>query len=223
MAMGLESFGQTAQKLARNPLGIIALFIVLVYGIAGLVFSSAAQHLQPAERSPLIWFLVSFPVAVLFSFLWLVARHHTKLYAPEDFKSEESFFRAMSPSEQRERIKEELREIEKEVEKTPNQAGLKAIPSRLFLAEDLVIREIEAEFDVKVQRNVSMTYSGTEEINDFGLDATFKSGNVNYAVEVKYSIHKDFGVRYDSLIRQLKTLLHKFDYFLNKGIFHRLH
>lgn len=33
----IKSFGQTAKGLARNPLGIIALFIVLVYGVAGLV------------------------------------------------------------------------------------------------------------------------------------------------------------------------------------------
>jgi hypothetical protein len=29
----VKSFGETAKGLARNPLGIIALFIVLVYGL----------------------------------------------------------------------------------------------------------------------------------------------------------------------------------------------
>ena len=33
----LRSFSDAAGKLSRNPLGIIALFIVLVYGMASLV------------------------------------------------------------------------------------------------------------------------------------------------------------------------------------------
>ncbi|HZZ68851.1 MAG TPA: hypothetical protein VFE18_11830, partial [Phenylobacterium sp.] len=32
----VENFGETAKGLARNPLGIIALFIVLVYAMAAL-------------------------------------------------------------------------------------------------------------------------------------------------------------------------------------------
>lgn len=37
MSDQITNFGNVAQKLARNPLGIIALFIVLVYGFAALV------------------------------------------------------------------------------------------------------------------------------------------------------------------------------------------
>ena len=38
----IDKFGSIAQRLARNPLGIIALFIVLVYGMAALVTTSSA-------------------------------------------------------------------------------------------------------------------------------------------------------------------------------------
>lgn len=34
MAKNLKSYGDTAKSLASNPLGIIALFIVMVYGFA---------------------------------------------------------------------------------------------------------------------------------------------------------------------------------------------
>ncbi|MEK7724350.1 MAG: hypothetical protein AAB336_08395 [Acidobacteriota bacterium] len=61
----IVEFGKTAQSLARNPLGIIALFIVLLYAIAGLVLGTSASSLQPSERLPLIWFIVVFPFAVL--------------------------------------------------------------------------------------------------------------------------------------------------------------
>ena len=43
MPSPLSEFGKIAQNLARNPLGIIALFIVLVYGIAGLVLGMRAS------------------------------------------------------------------------------------------------------------------------------------------------------------------------------------
>ena len=83
-------FGRTAKGLSRNPLGIIALFIVLVYGITALVLV-ASNQLQTYERSILIGFLVIFPFVVFSVFIWLVIHHHEKLYAPSDFKNEEIF------------------------------------------------------------------------------------------------------------------------------------
>lgn len=87
----INSFGAIARDLARNPLGIVALFIVLVYGFAALV--TGASPLSPSERLPLIWFLVSFPVLVLAVFGWLVSQHSDKLFAPSDFKNDEDFLR----------------------------------------------------------------------------------------------------------------------------------
>ena len=88
--MNVEEFGKTAGALARNPLGIIALFITLVYGLAVLV-TIVGSSLTPAERVPLVWFLILFPVLVLSSFVWLVAKHSAKLYAPADFREEANF------------------------------------------------------------------------------------------------------------------------------------
>jgi tetratricopeptide (TPR) repeat protein len=92
MAMkDLLSFGKIARSLARNPLGIIALFIALIYVIAALVFSISGSHLEAAQKLPLIYFLVIFPLIVFLGFLWLVANHSSKLYAPSDFRDDESF------------------------------------------------------------------------------------------------------------------------------------
>jgi CheY-like chemotaxis protein len=85
-----KSFGETAKSLARNPLGIIALFIVLVYGLASLVTAFAGSF-TPAERIPLIYFLITFPIMVLAVFAWLVSKHGGKLFAPSDFKDEENY------------------------------------------------------------------------------------------------------------------------------------
>src|SRR5437762_460764 len=85
-----KNFGETAKSLARNPLGIIALFIVLVYGFASLV-TAFAGALSPAERLPLVYFLIGCPILVLGVFAWLVSKHSGKLFAPSDFKNEENY------------------------------------------------------------------------------------------------------------------------------------
>ncbi len=60
----MQEFGRTARSLSQNPLGIIALFIVLVYGSACLVVVTGGS-LTSAERLPVIYFLVVFPFVVL--------------------------------------------------------------------------------------------------------------------------------------------------------------
>lgn len=86
----LREFGNIARGLARNPLGIIALFIVLVYGLASSV-TIFSGSMTPSERTPIIYFLVFFPILVLAVFAWLVSCHSEKLFAPSDFKNEDNY------------------------------------------------------------------------------------------------------------------------------------
>lgn len=92
----LESFTSSAKDLAKNPLGIIALFIVLVYGFACLLFGFSAEKLISEERMPIIYFVILFPIAILILFGWLVSKHHDKLYAPSDFKDDKSFLATLN-------------------------------------------------------------------------------------------------------------------------------
>jgi hypothetical protein len=190
----LGEFGKTAQSLARNPLGIIALFIVLLYGIAGLVLGTSAKNMEPSERLPLIWFLAIFPVIVLGVFSWLVSRHHQKLYAPSDFKSDDAFLQTISPESQRQRLEKEVAEL------APSTDGMQdtQLPSReaaknvaenvnriradVVLAEDLVLRQIEADYNAPVRRNQAMALSDSQKIL---LDGVLLSGGKLYAIEVK--------------------------------------
>lgn len=89
MDTNIKSFAESAKGFTKSPLGIIALFIVLVYGFASIVVSFGKNLQNNVE--PLIYFLVIFPVIVFFGFLWLVAKHHNKLYGPSDFKDEDNF------------------------------------------------------------------------------------------------------------------------------------
>jgi len=101
----MDSFGKTAKSLSGSPLGIIALFIVLIYGFAALTLGISAKNLGTALQVPLVWFLVLFPVLVLLVFARLVTNHHQKLYGPSDFTDQALFME----------LQQELRELKSEV------------------------------------------------------------------------------------------------------------
>lgn len=189
----ITSFSDAAKSLSRNPLGIIALFIVLVYGIAALVFGFSGAELEPIQKWPLIWFLVLFPVLVLILFGWLVASHHTKLYSPTDFPDKEGFFRALTPFEQKQRIDEEIQTMTAELQsvdsfkisqgEAKNQISL-AIPnlrSKYMVAEELVFRELEAEFKWPANRQVGIFGA------DLGIDGAIMTRDQFIAVEIKFT------------------------------------
>jgi hypothetical protein len=77
-------------KLSQGPLGIIALFIVLIHGFASLVLGFS-PNLEQGSRSILVWFLVLFPALVFSVFAWLVSTRHQKLYPPTAFRNEDLF------------------------------------------------------------------------------------------------------------------------------------
>ncbi|MDH2421920.1 hypothetical protein [Cobetia amphilecti] len=119
-------FMKYARQLARNPLGIIALFISLIYGFASLLLNSAAETLTVAERWPLIVFIVVFPLLVLAVFYRLVTHHHGKLYAPGDYDKDRSFMRTLSPAEQEQRLTREVQESLGESDWQQGGAGAEA-------------------------------------------------------------------------------------------------
>ncbi|MDP6967550.1 MAG: response regulator [Gammaproteobacteria bacterium] len=94
--MSVKEFSEAAKGFTKSPLGVIALFIVLVYGFASLVVAFG-QNLTN-YIAPLVCFMVFFPVIVFCGFVWLVAKHHSKLYGPSDFKDEDNFLKTQISS-----------------------------------------------------------------------------------------------------------------------------
>lgn len=79
-------------SIVKNPLGIIALFITSIYGIAGLVMGPNFDNLQGnCERQPIIWYFILFPIVILGVFTYLVIKHNEKLYSPKDFDNQDGF------------------------------------------------------------------------------------------------------------------------------------
>ena len=145
----LPTFATTAKGLARNPLGIIALFIVLIYGFAALTLGFNSR-LEAAERVPLVWFLVLFPVAVLILFGWLVSRHHEKLYAPSDYRSDDIFLKKEITQRHTAELRADGEELKNRVRETiENLSG----ESRAKEIADRVATQIEEATTVTVEAN----------------------------------------------------------------------
>ena len=150
MEQGVGGFGRTAGMLARNPLGIVALFIVLVYAIAAMVLGIGGSSLGAAERILLLRFLVLFPVLVLMTFFWLVTRHHTKLYAPRDYRADDSFFRGQPDDSSREDVEKsidertgrEIRDLAESLGSDDAAQGAREFP--IDAVKDLLEKSIDA-------------------------------------------------------------------------------
>jgi hypothetical protein len=152
----LNSISNAAKGLSRNPLGIIALFIVLIYAFAALTLG-ATSSLQSNERLPLVWFMVIFPIVVLATFAWLVSSHHEKLYGPGDYQSDDAFLKGLAARKkhtleiqaQQAQLKERVKEAV--VSLTDRQEGDKPNYSTLL---DKISGEIDRATNITVDARV---------------------------------------------------------------------
>lgn len=94
MSGQITDFVSGAKTLSKSPLGVISLFIVLVYGLASLVVIFGAA-LDAKNKEILVWFLVSFPFFVFSTFTYLVVKHPKNLYSPKEFASDDGFLKAL--------------------------------------------------------------------------------------------------------------------------------
>jgi len=117
----MDNFGNIATRLARNPLGIIGLAFVLVYGIAG--YTATSDVFQDDERKVLVYILVLFPILIIGVFYKLVTAHHTKLYAPSDYRDDANFLQSLdariSNSPKVLELEEVTEQIKQEIEGQP--------------------------------------------------------------------------------------------------------
>lgn len=86
----LNNFDRSSNAFSRGPLGIIALFLSFVYATS-VAFRAFSQNVTELQSLFIILFIVIFPILVLLSFVYLVAKHPHSLYPPSEFKDEENF------------------------------------------------------------------------------------------------------------------------------------
>ena len=179
------------KDLVKNPIGIVALFISLIYSIANLVLGATASSLTHDERFPIIIFIVVFPVIVLAVFYMLVSRHHGKLYAPGDYKNDQSFLRTLSQEEKEQKLESEAQEtFSTPVENNPvSQTNSESQPRSgqrmaeirrdLELVESLVVKQLEAELGQRAERDVGVGQPGVN------FDALFHTNGKLTFLEIK--------------------------------------
>ncbi len=182
----LREFAEAAKALTKNPLGIVGLFIVLVYGFACMVLGFNGGHLDPDERKPLVWFLVLFPVLILGAFYRLVTGHHKKLYAPSDYRDEKLFLSPLSDEQRSERLEVEVKRIEAQeaasepAGASPRQAS--SIRASYADAERLAFLAIEQEIGKPFQKYVEIKTNNRIE----QFDGALVSDTEAHLIEVKY-------------------------------------
>lgn len=191
----MQTFGKTASRLSRNPLGILALFLVLVYGFACLVVGLGTKSLNETERFPLIWFLVLFPILVLWIFYLLVTRHHRKLYAPSDYKDEKFFVTPMPEEVIQARVEEEVSAaIAQQMPTTEpinaklSQATTQTLRASYFEAEKLAFKALEQDLGFFIQQQVLIKGSHYK----FEFDGFAIVKKTLHFFEVKYFQHPIF-------------------------------
>ncbi|WP_019341460.1 hypothetical protein [Stutzerimonas stutzeri] len=188
------------KDLVKNPIGIVALFISLIYGFANLLLGVTATALTSEERQPIIIFIVLFPVVVLGVFYLLVSRHHGKLYAPGDYKDDKSFLRTLSQEEREEKLNKEIEEAlptSEQSEKIPPSATTQGVqkPIRvnseyrqeIQFVESMVISRFESELNQRAQRDIGIGDTGVY------FDALFASEKSITCLEVKMVRSAVFG------------------------------
>ena len=200
--------------LTRNPLGILAVFLGILYGIAGLLLGIDAQPLTEANQTVITWLVAIFPFVSLAVFAWLVSKHHAKLYSPHDYRTDEGFFASVRPStaaEVEEKLAAEVDAISSEAETEPQsslavdapeadgESGAESTPvdpvaaapsssdrrRQVYLAESMVLDRLGREF-TSLKRQVKIETKSGRHIY---FDAVGSKGDNWYIVEVVAARH----------------------------------
>lgn len=222
----LNDFMNNAKGLAKNPLGIIALFISLIYGFACLVMGISAEKLDASEKLPLVWFLIIFPIIVLAVFVYLVVFHHKKLYSPSDFREDKSFLETVDKNQKiiAEFKEANTKQITSEISKNKETPKPKTInkpetiefndfKNKYIEIENLVLEKVETIYCSNVKRNVRI-----KGLQNAEFDGIVTNQEEVVFVEIKYvrSISMN-----SSAIESLKSLSKKLIEYKRSGYIQR--
>jgi len=223
----MKEFINNTKGLTKNPLGIIALFISLIYGFASLVLGVSVKNMESNERLILIWFLVIFPVIVLIAFVYLVMYHHKKLYSPADFRDDKSFLETFNKEQ---KIVSEFEEQKQEqVSKNKNEEKISIATKRkinkpeilefndfkakYLKIENLVIERIKRIYGENIKRNVRI--KGLERAE---FDGVIINDDEIIFIEIKYTVSNHLN---SSIIKRLKTIINQLEDFAQKSYINR--
>ncbi len=176
-------------KYVKNPLSIIALFASLSEAIATGVLPFLSGELQKI----FIWFVMGFPVMLVSLFFYTLHKKHHVLYAPSDYKSDESFtglaldIRAQNKIEIMAKNREELIEIENhqdDEQKTASafQTFVNNPKIEYFLAEELALKKLSEKYGDCLLTNQVLKINN----NQYQVDGLVNTTSELSIYEIKY-------------------------------------
>lgn len=185
----------------KNPLTVIAIFAALAE-VSGTV---VLPLLDVRTQAIYVWFLMLFPIFLVASFFYVLYKKHHVMYAPTDFKNDETFkelFERSSGAAKVEKIVSETEaplveptgEVPSESASIPDAIeGVSSISAeetlrRSFqgnslLAEELVIAKLSKQMNIKFERN--LVVKGVSPKLVFDAVGTYKDKPV--VVEVRFT------------------------------------
>lgn len=143
----MNKYGKQIKSFFNNPLGIIGMFLVLTEGIAAFVITQS--QLEFTLNLILVIFIVLFPVLTLCCFVYLVIKHHKKLYGPSDYKDEANFlttFNYVAEKQMYAEVKPNNKELkpflDNELEKNDEEGSIVVLNNKIK-NNDVLIERLE--------------------------------------------------------------------------------
>lgn len=186
----------------RNPLTVIGIFA----GLAEVAGTVVLPFVAEANQITYIWFLMIFPILLVFLFFLTLNFNPKVLYAPSDFRDESNYMEIFRPSSTTER----LAKLEQEVQDSSDESvaeqaisgdhspiridsairtqrelleRMRSDPrSRYMLAENLVIDLLSSEFNMPARREVALIARHGRYL----FDAVFEDKRGPIIVEIKF-------------------------------------
>jgi hypothetical protein len=172
----------------KNPLTVIGIFAAIAEVSGSIVLPLIAEQNQKL----FMLFVMLFPcLLVILFFATLFSKHHV-LYAPSDFRSDESFTNLFDSASNSDKILKLAREYDFISEKIPNVETKGIEPSNLperrtyrafnLLAEELSIAALSKEGEINFERQVSLKMDP-----ELVFDAVGRTANKTLILEIKYN------------------------------------
>lgn len=207
-------------KAVRNPLTIIAIFA----GLAEISGTCILPFITEANQATYIWFLILFPLVLVFLFFLTLNFNPKVLYSPSDFRDEANYMKIFEPSSTAQKIikiQEEVVEESEAIKFLPSGSHIESHPKviksraelmemmkedprmRYQLASNLVIDRLTRELGMQPQRDVSLRNRSSVVM----FDAVFDRPNGIIVVEVKFFSKRIAMVRMQEAIQRIEKSL----------------
>ncbi|MCK5075338.1 MAG: hypothetical protein KAR38_03130 [Calditrichia bacterium] len=184
-----NSLIKSAISLSKNPIGIIALFLVLFYSIVSLLLGFSSQNLDSYQKWAFIIFIISFPFTILYVFYKLVTKHHLKLYSPKDFRDESNFMKSIPEENRIESKGTEIRIENKEDESNAKNEDRKFNAQDKLKLIDFAFKTLQKEFKDEIQK-----YMFFHQRTDLRFHGTVidKKNDILYLIHIEHLTNPKF-------------------------------